>query len=186
MSLIKLANKLTKMFNGLSAKSKKLAKPILRSKKQFISGIEQGNENLINRLKNKGHHITVETANWDGTPFNWRDSETIMKHNNEIVIQARKPISLVQAITKRHEISETQQMLDEKKWNPKLQKAKAWWLKNGRKKYYGHANPQVLFDESHLIATTPNANRIPLIKIRRENGEISDLKNKFNLNYGIE
>ena len=124
MSLIKLANKLTKVFNTLSTQGQKLAAPALRPMSQFVSGIERGNNNLIGELQRTKPQVN----------FKFNDIHNPLGSNYNIYTHQfnvqTNPTSLTGAIAKRHEIWEAQQALGTKKLGKQLkpmQKSQNEW-----------------------------------------------------------
>lgn len=118
MSLIKLANKLTKMYNTLSETAQQKAASLLRSEGRFVKGIEKGNRRLLSELQKRERKSFV---------FNDNKVElgnyvfAFKKAKPDVLMNAAKhPKTLGQAIGKRHEIFELQQILGHKGIDKKL------------------------------------------------------------------
>jgi len=234
--LVKLASKLTKMWHTLGPEAKALARTVERPTERFVSGIERGNHQLIEEMKRKKPGLHVGFKNELSEPKAvWNEAK-----NSLVLHVAEKPNTLRQAISKRHEVFEGQQMTGTKGLGRRLKKfQKRYDLNNGphtdqeffalgkrreglekhmetvrhdpnararfRKiNHYlerkedrnwaqmtafpnpnyvgGHANAQVLFNESKLVRQTPGALE-EYLKLRNSTAEIEELKKKFNFNY---
>jgi hypothetical protein len=127
MSLVKLANKLTKMYNTLSEAAQQKAAPLLRSEGRFVKGIEKGNRRLLSELQKRERKSFVFNNiknSLSSNVFRVRDDgifQISKFKNNDIVANIPKnPKTLDEAIVKRHEIWELQHMLKHKNVNKSL------------------------------------------------------------------
>jgi hypothetical protein len=118
MSLIKLANKLTKMYNTLSEAAQQKAAPLLRSEGRFVKGIEKGNRRLLSELQ-KYKKQSFKFTHSKGVGEEFFDHND---HNNLIFNVKKYPKTLDDAIGKRHEIFEAQQVLKVKGLSKELKK----------------------------------------------------------------
>jgi len=118
MSLIKLASRLTKMYHTLSSESKVLAKKFERPTEQFVSGIERGNNNLIEEMKRKRKGLNVYIFDNHTNPSSqWEPAS-----NNLTLRVAKNPTNIHDALIKRHEIFEGQQITGTKGLGKHLKK----------------------------------------------------------------
>jgi hypothetical protein len=240
MSLVKLANKLTKIYNTLSEAAQQKAAPLLRSEGRFIKGIEKGNRRLLSELQ-KTRRESIKFTDFGS---NLNGSMYYARHDGPIQMSVQRyPKTLNGAIIKRHEIWEAQQATGTKKLGPtlrKLDKVEESMLESRRLQhreqmkrlsgkirrmrtyavehpekadraykahdylerqmnlhmnyykpknpirngYFSHYNPQILVNESKLMKETPRSFNTDLFKTRHKSGEVEDLKNRFNINYG--
>lgn len=114
--IVKLANKLTKVFNSLSEVAQQRVEPLLRPEKTFVLGIEKGNRRLLSALQK---HIK-KSLKFE----NVKDGEFISRAGKQVTLMgvAKHPRTLEEALGKRHEIFEAQQITGQKKLSKKLRK----------------------------------------------------------------
>ena len=110
--LVKLANKLTKIFNTLSDQAQERGASLLRPESTFIKGIEKGNRKLLSALQ-KREKKSFKFINPKEHSGSFDPSTFIMKAK-------KHPKTLNDAIIKRHEIWEAQQSLGHKNIDKKL------------------------------------------------------------------
>lgn len=165
MGLIKLANKLTKMFNALKPETQALAEPFLRSEKTFIKGIEKGNRNLLTNIKKKNKlNLIFKNSNEPlenqvelFNPFRGafhHHKKPLAPSGFQLTVK-RRVKTLDDVITKRHEVFETQEAINHRRdYIPYLRM-------NSKNSKYNHKLSKKIYDKHKHNLTEPKNKYLP-------------------------